>query len=129
MKNYRKAKARPVQRPRKRNRSRQETELSTQAKLAQTAAALDDSEERLRAILETAVEGIVTIDEHGIIESMNPAAVKIFGYKPSEIIGKNVNVLMPSPYHEQHDSYLANYLRTGKAQIIGVGREVSGLRK
>lgn len=104
-------------------------ELSTRQKLAQTALALDDSEERLRAILETAVEGIITIDERGIIESMNTAAVKIFGYKPSEVIGKNVNVLMPSPYQEQHDSYIANYRQTGRARIIGIGREVSGRRK
>jgi len=103
--------------------------MSTRAKLARTTAALDDTEERLRAIMETAVEGIITIDERGIIESMNPAAVKIFGYKPSEVIGKNVNVLMPSPYHEDHDKYLANYLQTGVARIIGIGREVSGRRK
>jgi two-component system, LuxR family, sensor kinase FixL len=106
-----------------------ETELSTQQQLARAALALDDTEERLRAILETAVEGIITIDEGGLIESMNPAAVKIFGYKASEVIGKNVNILMPTPYREQHDSYLANYRKTGKAQIIGSGREVVGRRK
>jgi two-component system sensor kinase FixL len=103
--------------------------MSAQEKLAQATVALDDSEERLRAILETAVEGIITIDERGVIESMNPAAVKIFGYKPSEIIGKNVHLLMPSPHQEQHDAYIANYLSTGKARIIGIGREVSGRRK
>lgn len=91
--------------------------------------ALGDSEQRLRAILETAVEGIITIDERGLIESMNPAAVKIFGYEPSELIGKNVKLLMPSPYQEQHDHYIAKYRETGKAQIIGIGREVSGRRK
>src|SRR5436190_1751017 len=123
MKNYRKAK--PIRRPVTPHPS-PETELSTGQKLARTAAALDDSEERLRAILDTAVEGIITIDQRGFIESMNPAAVKLFGYKPSELIGKNVNVLMPSPYHEQHDGYMANYRRTGKARIIGIGREVSG---
>src|SRR6185503_21269009 len=96
-------------------------ELSTQQKLARTATALDDTEERLRAILDTAVEGIITIDERGVIESMNPAAVKIFGYRPSEVIGKNVHMLMPSPHHEQHDGYLANYIKTGKARIIGIG--------
>lgn len=93
------------------------------------SSALHDQEERLRAILHTAVEGIITIDEHGQIESMNPAAEKTFGYKAPEVIGKNVNVLMPSPYREQHDGYLANYMRTGTAKIIGIGREVTGQRK
>jgi PAS domain S-box-containing protein len=129
MKNYRKAKAKSVPQPGKKNSSRRRVELSTQQKLARTAMALVDSEERLRAILDTAVEGIITIDHRGIIESVNPAAAKIFGYAPSEIIGQNVNILMPSPYHEQHDEYLARYQRTGKARIIGIGREVSGRRK
>lgn len=105
------------------------TELITQQKLARAALALDDTEERLRAILETADEGIITIDERGIIESMNPAAVNCFGYQPSEVIGKNVSVLMPSPHREQHDAYLAGYRKTGKARIIGLGREVTGCRK
>src|SRR5215467_1079200 len=85
---------------------------------------LDDTAERLRAIMETAVEGIITIDERGIIESLNPAAARIFGYEPAEAIGRNVNVLMPSPYHEEHDGYIARYASTGEARIIGIGREV-----
>jgi len=93
------------------------------------ASALADSAERLRAILDTAVEGIITIDDRGVIESMNQAAEKTFGWKAREVIGKNVSVLMPSPYKEQHDDYLANYLRTGHAKIIGIGREVIGQRK
>jgi PAS domain S-box-containing protein len=92
-------------------------------------SALHDSGERLRAILHTAVEGIVTIDERGVIESMNPAAEQTFRWKANEVIGKNVSVLMPSPYKEQHDDYIANYLRTGHAKIIGIGREVVGQRK
>ncbi len=92
-------------------------------------AALRESEERMRAILETAVEGIVTIDERGIVESMNRACEQIFGYSPSEVIGQNVSMLMPSPFREQHDGYLSNYLRSGHAKIIGIGREVIGRRK
>src|SRR5436190_3734894 len=95
----------------------------------QAQAALSDSEERLRAILETAVEGIITIDERGVIESVNRAAERIFGYPATELIGKNVSVLMPSPYREGHDGYLANYVGTGQARIIGIGREVIGQRK
>ena len=92
------------------------------------ATALSDSAERLRAILATAVEGIITIDERGLIESMNPAAEAIFGCTSGEIIGRNVNVLMPSPHREEHDGYMQNYLRTGKARIIGIGREVVARR-
>lgn len=93
------------------------------------ASALADGEARLRAILDTAVEGIITIDERGSIESVNQSAEKIFGYQARELIGRNVKVLMPSPDHESHDSYLANYRHTGHAKIIGIGREVSGRRK
>ena len=88
-----------------------------------------DTEERLRAILQTAVEGIITIDERGTIESINPAAERLFGFAAAEVVGKNVQVLMPSPYREEHDTYMANYARTGKAKIIGIGREVVGQRK
>src|SRR5262249_13068364 len=84
----------------------------------------EDTEERLRAILETAVEGIITIDERGIIEEINPAAEKTFGFKAAEVIGRNVSCLMPSPYKQNHDSYIANYVATGHAKIIGIGREV-----
>jgi two-component system sensor kinase FixL len=102
-------------------------ELSTHHKL--THALLQDREERLRAILETAVEGIITIDEHGIIESVNAAAERIFGYRAGEIIGKNVSLLMSSPHGEAHGDYVGNYLRTGRAKMIGIGREVAGRRK
>ena len=93
------------------------------------AAARRAGEARLRAILETAVEGIVTISEQGIIESFNLAAEKIFGYAAAEVTGKNVTVLMPAPHHALHDGYLAHYRDTGRAEIIGIGREVTGRRK
>ena len=92
-------------------------------------AALHDSGELLRAIFETAVEGIITIDEHGVVESFNPAAERMFGYKAAEVIGQNVSVLMPMPYRHEHDAYISNYARTGRARIIGIGREVMGQRK
>jgi two-component system sensor kinase FixL len=90
---------------------------------------LRDSEERIRGILHTAVEGIITIDARGIMESVNPAAEKMFGYKQEELIGRNVSMLMPSPYREEHDGYLTNYLNTNRPKIIGIGREVVGQRK
>jgi two-component system CheB/CheR fusion protein len=97
--------------------------------LARSESAVRDQEERLRAILETAVEGIITIDERGIIESFNPASEKIFGYKPAEVIGRNVRVLMSTPHREQHDGYLENYKHTGHAKIIGIGRETFARKK
>lgn len=104
--------------------------LSSRSAVHQLAeSALRDSEERIRAILENAVEGIVTIDDRGIIESLNPAAQRMFGYDPKELIGRNVSVLMPEPYRSQHDTYIANYLRSGHAKIIGIGREVVGQHK
>ncbi|MDQ9171169.1 PAS domain S-box protein [Oxalobacteraceae bacterium R-40] len=92
-------------------------------------AALQESEARMRAIFDTAVDAIVTIDEHGIVERMNPAAERLFGSPESEVTGKNVSMLMPSPYREMHDGYLERYLKTGEKKIIGIGREVVGLRK
>ncbi len=91
--------------------------------------ALRESNERLRAIFDTAVEAIITINSAGIIETFNPAAEKLFGYSKNETIGKNVKLLMPSPYREEHDGYLQNYLTSGVAKIIGIGREVTGRRK
>ncbi len=91
--------------------------------------AIQENEKQPRAILETAVEGIVSIDENGVVLSFNEAASDIFGYDKSEVIGKNVNILMPEPYHDEHDGYLENYRETGERKIIGSGREVQGKRK
>ena len=101
----------------------------TKTKRAATESAVQDGEERLRAILETAVEGIITIDERGTIESFNPASEKIFGYTASEVVGKNVNVLMSTPHRESHDGYIENYQHTGHAKIIGIGRETFARKK
>src|SRR6476659_52405 len=90
---------------------------------------LRTSEARWRSIVESAVEGIVVIDAHGRIEAFNPAAERLFGYTEADVVGRNVNMLMPSPYHEEHDTYLARHLATGAQKIIGTGREVTGLRK
>lgn len=87
------------------------------------------SETRAEAILATTVDAVVVIDERGTVETVNPAAERMFGYAAEELLGQNVSVLMPDPYHREHDGYLANYLRTGQKKIIGIGREVVGRRK
>ena len=84
---------------------------------------------RLRAILETAVDAIITIDEKGIVLSVNPATRRLFQYDDDELVGQNISMLMPSPYREDHDGYLENYLRSGTPKIIGIGREIVGRRK
>lgn len=80
-------------------------------------------------LLSTAVDGIIVIDQNGRVEVYNDACVKLFGYESDEVIGKNVSMLMPSPYREEHDGYLEHYSRTGERRIIGIGREVIGQRK
>ena len=89
----------------------------------------DVSRELLRSIIDSAVDGIIVIDHRGRVESFNPAAERLFGYPRSEVIGRNVTLLMPSPYREEHDGYLNRYLTTGEARIIGIGREVTGRRR
>lgn len=84
---------------------------------------------RLQSILATAPDGIITIDDRGIVESFSPSAERLFGYSAAEVTGQNVKMLMPSPYREEHDQYLANYLETGEKRIIGIGRQVTAQRK
>ncbi|GGH75670.1 polar amino acid transport system substrate-binding protein [Pullulanibacillus pueri] len=90
---------------------------------------LSQNEQIAQLVLDNVLDGIITINHHGIIQSFNPAAEHIFGYKASEAIGQNVSILMPEPYHSHHNHYIENYLRTGEAKIIGIGREVMGQRQ
>ncbi len=94
-----------------------------------TEQALYESRERIRAIFNVATDAIITIDQRGIITDANPATERMFGYAGGELIGQNVSILMPPPYRDEHDGYIKRYLETGKAQIIGVGREVTAKRK
>lgn len=89
----------------------------------------EDVAMRLQAVIETAIDGIITIDKHGIIESINKAAANLFQYSTTEVQGKNISMLMPEPDHSRHDQYLQKYHTSGKAKIIGFGREVKGLKK
>lgn len=99
----------------------------TKVKRAQNA--LRDSEARGRAILNAAVDAIITIDENGLIKSFNQAALKVFGYSHHEMIGENVKMLMPTPFRDEHDNYLQNYKASGIRRVIGLGREAVGRRK
>jgi two-component system sensor kinase FixL len=90
--------------------------------------ALRTTEARWRAVIDSAVDGIIVIDARGRIQAMNPAAERMFGYVEKAVVGRNVNMLMPSPYHEEHDHYIRHYLETGEQKIIGIGREVTARR-
>lgn len=91
--------------------------------------ALISRDDHLRGVMDTVIDGIVTINTLGIVQSFNKSAERIFGYMAHEVIGKNINILMPEPYHGAHDGYLSKYAKTGKKTIIGSGREVIGKRK
>jgi two-component system sensor kinase FixL len=84
---------------------------------------------RWRAIIDAAVDGIIVIDSHGIIEAVNASALKMFGYDESEALGQNVKLLMPEPDRSRHDGYIEHHLKTGERRIIGIGRAVTGLRR
>lgn len=88
-----------------------------------------ESERRMRAMMDTAVDGIISIDSTGSILSINQATEQLLGWSSAELIGKNVNIIVPSPYHEEHDNYIQRYLATGEANIIGKGREVEAVHK
>ncbi len=109
-------------------RSRRRTET---ALLAQDEAMskVEAREAQLQSILDTVPDTMVTIDQGGIIQSFSSAAQRLFGYRTDEAVGRNVSMLMPPPYREQHDGYLSRYIATGEARIIGTGRVVVGLRK
>lgn len=94
-----------------------------------TKITLQKSEETLRAIRDGTVDGIISINKRGTVESYNAACEAIFGYSADEVIGKNVKMLMPAPYQAEHDEYLLNFRKTGTKKIIGIGREVRGKRK
>ena len=91
--------------------------------------ALREGGERLRAVVETAVDGVILIDSSARVLMFNPAWERLFGYNAAEVIGQNVRMLMPGPFREEHDDYVGNYRRTGAPKVIGIGREVVGLRK
>lgn len=97
--------------------------------LKQAQTDLVAREAHLRSILDTVPEAMIVIDENGVITSFSAAAAILFGYQPEEVVGRNVRMLMPEPYHEEHDAYIGRYLRTGEARIIGYGRVVTGLNK
>ncbi len=99
------------------------------AKITRDFTAKRRNDELLQSVLNHTLDGIIGIDERGIISMINRAGEKLFGHSGAEVIGQNINVLMPEPYHGEHDGYLANYKRTREAKIIGIGKEVQGLRK
>jgi PAS domain S-box-containing protein len=108
---------------------REKTAAAAAEDLRQRPERLAEAEARVRAVIDHVLDGIITINEQAIVQTFNPAAERIFGYQADEVIGRNVKMLMPGPYRDQHDEYVSHYVRTGQARIIGIGREVVGRRK
>ena len=102
---------------------------SLEAEVSERSADLRATAARLQSIIDSAVDAIIVIDATGRVESINRSTERLFGYAAAEVVGQNVSMLMPSPHREAHDSYLARYLQTGEAKIIGVGRQVDGRRR
>jgi PAS domain S-box-containing protein len=94
-----------------------------------SSRSLEDREQRLRALVATAVDGVMIIDAAGTVQDYNPACERLFGYRADEVVGQNVKMLMPTPYRDEHDQYLLRYRTTGVKRIIGIGREVEGRRR
>ena len=105
------------------------TALHARYVLEQTRRSLEESQARARAIVQTTVDGVITIDDRGRIGTFNDGAARIFGYDADEVVGRRVSVLMPEPYRSEHAGYLDAYRETGRRRIIGIGREVVGRRK
>lgn len=99
-------------------RRRQEVEARLQAAIAHA-----------QAVLDMTIDAIITIDQQGLIQSFSRGAERVFGYPAAAVVGHNVSLLMPAPYHDQHDDYIRHYLETGEKRIIGIGREVQALRQ
>ena len=109
--------------------SLEEMNRNLETKVAERTQDLETSELLQRSIVENMVDGLITIDDKGLINMFNPAAIELFGYRVEEVVGKNLKMLMPEPYHSEHDGYLKNYSVTHQKKIIGIGREVEGLHK
>ena len=118
-----------LRRARSRAAKQSESLAAVEQQLFERLDQLAEAESRLQAVIDHVVDGIITINDRGIVDTFNPAAEKIFGYNAGEVIGQNVKMLMPEPYHSGHNGYVSHYVHTGDAKIIGIGREVVGLRK
>lgn len=103
--------------------------LFLRSRILKTRRQTLENQQRLSSLSGIIFDSVIAIDQKGIVQTVNPAVERVFGYSPNEVIGKNVNLLMPEPYFSEHDGYLDNYLRTGKKKIINMSREVRGLHK
>ena len=97
--------------------------------IAEIGSNFDQDIDKAKRLVDLAIDSIILISSEGIVDSYNKAAERMFGYQAEEVIGKNINMLMPSPYASEHDGYLENYMTSGIKKIIGTGREVEGKRK